>query len=525
MQNSISQTYAWYSILIILVGLGVLFRVINLDQPVYWVDEVATSMRVSGYTNQEVTKQLATGSPLQVSDFLKFQELRTDASWNNFLSVLIQSPEHAPLYFILLRFWCEAWGNSVIATRSLSVVFSLLSIPAMYLFARDLFKSPRIGWTAMTILAISPFFIAYAQEARPYSLWVLLLLLFCWFLWQALQYNQLRFWYGYILCLILSLYTSLLTVMIVLGQSLLVFLLYPKQRQPYFVSTAFAFFLFLPWIIVIFTHWQILQSNTEWTQVPMSIWNILWVWFYSLAVLFFDFPIAAGNPILMGLQLFCATATVSLISYSIYSLVAKTSRQTYGFLLMSGFSIPFFLLSIDLMRNGQAAATPRYLMPAQLTVLIAVASCLRDRLLWSRWRLITALLLSVTVMSGLIGLNHTSKYQKSRNLSNPAITEILNQEQSPRLMAEADQLQDLISLSYQLEPDITVYLLPSSASEEKWLANFPESNQPTFIFNPSPSLKRAFKDTSWRKLQLVYQPTGLISGELKLSLWKSSKET
>ena len=122
-----------------LIALGVLFRVANFDRPVYWVDGVATSMRVSGYTQAEVVERVATELPLSVSDLQRFQVIRPGEEGSpanrplaNLIRVLAQSPEHAPLYFVLARLWAEWFGESIVAMRSLPVLFGLLGIPAMY---------------------------------------------------------------------------------------------------------------------------------------------------------------------------------------------------------------------------------------------------------------------------------------------------------------------------------------------------------------------------------------------------------
>ena len=272
-----SQRRLWSYIVTLLIGLGVLFRVANLAQPVYWVDEVATSMRVSGYTQAEVVAQVATGEPQTVADLQKFQTIRQDRPFTDLFRVLSQSPEHAPLYFILARFWAERFGSSITAMRSLSVVFGILALPAMYGLSYALFRFGNqtsrhlIGRNAIALLAISPFFVAYAQEARPYSLWVLLLLLMNLFLWRSLQLNRWQDWLSYTLSLTLCLYTSLLTVLIVIGQSLAVlvfqFRLYEKQRKSYLITTITALLALSPWIWIIVTRWQTLQDNTVWMKV------------------------------------------------------------------------------------------------------------------------------------------------------------------------------------------------------------------------------------------------------------------
>ncbi len=64
-----------FSLLIVIVAMGVFFRVTNLEKKVYWVDEVATSIRVSGYTKQEVTQNLSQLDILSINDLQSYQKL------------------------------------------------------------------------------------------------------------------------------------------------------------------------------------------------------------------------------------------------------------------------------------------------------------------------------------------------------------------------------------------------------------------------------------------------------------------
>jgi uncharacterized membrane protein len=538
----------WWWLITILIALGILFRLANLDQPVYWVDEVATSMRVAGYTHQEVTQHIATGLPLSPADLLQFQQIRSDRPWTDLLRVFANSPEHAPLYFVLMRLWATRFGSSVTAMRSLSVLFSLLALPVMYGLCRDLFHPMRhrdlMAWMGMGLLAISPFFIAYSQEARPYSLWILLLLWLNQSLWRSLHTNQRRHWIFYSLALILSLYTSLLSLLVMLGQGLAVLFLYPRQCINYVWATGIALLAFAPWLWVVATSWETLQNNTTWMQMPMPLWAMLGVWCYSLAVLFFDVPVAAGMPVVMGIQVIVAIATLAILAYATVYLLNRAPHPSGLFVLMGALSTPLVLLLLDLVRNGQSAATSRYLMPTQLGALIAVTYLFSDISLghWGHWttrrtarksffstksknkylygRAMIAAILSVSILSCMIGLTHTSNYQKSRNLSNPAITHQINQARSPQLIAEATQIQDLISLSYDLNSDVQMYVLPPDASLSRWLLEVVDPQRPTYLFNPSPAMKMAGQDNPTGHLTLVYEPVKLIPGELGLTLWE-----
>ena len=532
-----SHRRLWDYIVVLLISLGVLFRLVNLSQPVYWVDEVATSMRVSGYTQAEVEAQVATGEPLTVSDLQQFQTIRPDRPITDLLRVLTQSPEHAPLYFVLARFWAELFGGSIAAMRSLSVVFSILALPVMYAFGRAVFASELIGRNAIALLAISPFFVAYAQEARPYSLWVLLLLLTHLYLWRSLQLNRWQDWLAYLLSLILCLYTSLLTVLIVLGHSLAIVLLqsrlYREQRKPYLLTTITALLALSPWIWIVVTRWQTLQDNTIWMQVPTTIWAILGTWFYSLAVLFFDVPVASRSLPLFLLQVVVATATLAFMGYAAYFFVRRAARPAVVFVLSVSLSIPLLLLLLDLLRDGQASATPRYLMPVHIGVLVALAFLLgnspsqrfHQSLIYSsrRWKSIVALFLTVGILSCLIGLTQDSPYIKSRNLSNAGIVEIINRAKNPQLVTTAYYIQDTISLSYQLNSDTRIYILPEEDRLEKQLSGILESNRPIFLFSPTERIKSAIKTNRLGTLKPVFQPAPLISGGYGLTLWKLKK--
>ncbi len=74
-----------------------------------------------------------------------------------------------PLYFVLLHFLVSALGTTEFALRYLSLAANVATVPLLYALARRWF-SQRIGVMAALIGALSPFYVAFAQEARPYAL-------------------------------------------------------------------------------------------------------------------------------------------------------------------------------------------------------------------------------------------------------------------------------------------------------------------------------------------------------------------
>ncbi len=59
-------------IIVMLLMVGIFFRFFNLDRKVYWHDETFTSLRISGYTVNEVKQQIFNGRIINNSRFAHF---------------------------------------------------------------------------------------------------------------------------------------------------------------------------------------------------------------------------------------------------------------------------------------------------------------------------------------------------------------------------------------------------------------------------------------------------------------------
>jgi mannosyltransferase len=83
---------------------------------------------------------------------------------------------HPPLYFVLLHFFVVAFGIGEFALRTLSTFANVLTValmlPMVQLIAQvaRIRDAPRIAVLAALFAALSPFYVWYSQEARPYAL-------------------------------------------------------------------------------------------------------------------------------------------------------------------------------------------------------------------------------------------------------------------------------------------------------------------------------------------------------------------
>ena len=112
-----------------------------------------------------------------------------------------------PLYFIILHYWIKLFGVSEFTLRFPSLVFSVISIPCLFFLGKQIFNR-RVGLYASLVMCLSSFHLWYAQEARPYSLSVLLSILSTYFFYRFLTEGKIKLGIIYILFFILGLYSN-----------------------------------------------------------------------------------------------------------------------------------------------------------------------------------------------------------------------------------------------------------------------------------------------------------------------------
>jgi mannosyltransferase len=125
------------------------------------------------------------------------------------------------LYYLLAKAWTGAFGDGVVAFRSLSVVAASLCVPVVYAIGVRLF-SVSAGLFAGLLVATNVFFLRYAQEARGYALVTLLSALSMYAFLALLEAERASRWLrvGYVLCSVLAFYTHFFASLVVFVQLL-----------------------------------------------------------------------------------------------------------------------------------------------------------------------------------------------------------------------------------------------------------------------------------------------------------------
>src|SRR5262245_35480409 len=143
-----------------------------------------------------------------------------------------------PLYYVLLSIWVDFFGVGEIAIRCFSGIAYILSVPMVYLIGRELYDS-KTGLICAVLFMVSPLVYSHAQNARMYSLLVLLGLLSTLFFVRVFSFstNSKLDFSLYVFVNILGTFTHYWYLFIVFAQVTAYALLLPKTTIKPFIAS------------------------------------------------------------------------------------------------------------------------------------------------------------------------------------------------------------------------------------------------------------------------------------------------
>lgn len=135
---------------------------------------------------------------------------------------------HPPLYYLVLKGWATIFGYSEFALRSLSALFAAISLGAMFMLIKKVFR-PSSAAIALPFLIISPFLMRYSFEIRMYSMVMLICIAATYVLVKAKESDKLRYWLLYSVLVVVGLYTLYMSMAVWLAHG--VYLLTASVRD------------------------------------------------------------------------------------------------------------------------------------------------------------------------------------------------------------------------------------------------------------------------------------------------------
>lgn len=284
---------------------------------------------------------------------------------------------HPPLHYGLLTGWTRLAGFSELSIRYLSLLFGALLLPVVYRLARRLFDRPT-ALAAMAVVAFSPAYVVYSQEARVYALLPPLYLLFLYALHRLAETDGTappRLWLGLAIVEALILYSHFIAVLGVLYANLYLLAVWLRGRRlslrAWIGSQALAAALFAPWLWNIARHWAYVRSQAgiqEWQAVPPHPFAFLWrIWRFTVSG---NLAAAEGHSLLPA-----GTALLALIGAPalLLACLSDEQRRRTGAMLAHGLVPLAFCFALW---QVWPQAQPRYTLVFSIPLFLALGRAL-----------------------------------------------------------------------------------------------------------------------------------------------------
>lgn len=463
----------------LLIATGITARFRNLGRMVYWYDEAYTSLWISGSSWSDAQSDLA-DREVTPRDILCYQRIHPDRSVVDTVRALADyDPHHPPLYYALLRTWAELVGDSVGSVRLFSALAGVVVLPLIFWLCRLLFERRSVAWVAVTLVAVSPFHILYAREARQYTLWMVLTLLSTVLLLRATDSRSVRAWCAYSLALAAGLYTHLLFFTVLAAHGMYVGLagLQPwppragrllREYGAFALASFVGLLLFMPWGYMLIQN--IAKTGTlSWVRKPISPLLLLARWGFDYGILFLDTdcsgrfaePFSFATLAVRVLQVLILLGLV----YAVWFLWRKARRQT-ALLVLTLIGGPFLVLAAaDLVLGGWGSAVARFLVPSYLGVHIAVAYLLATKIESERkpaWAIAAVSLLLAGTLSCVMIVRAERWWNKTINYYTPEVTSIINRSSHPLLITPMSG--HVLSIAHRLHDHVRILPLTEQAT-------------------------------------------------------------
>lgn len=269
--------------------LGAVLRFWQLELKPLWPDEIITALFSLGRTYLDVP--LNEGFPL--SRLEQILTLQPAVSCSQIAQTVATESVHPPLFFCLMHNWLR-WLNPgadslVWELRALPALIGVGAIAAIYDLNRVAF-SPAAGLMAAAVMAVSPFAVYLSQEARHYTLPMLLIILALSGLIRILDSTQQRSpqasrtslpwltWLGWMVVNSIGFYVHYFFLLAFVAQVVtLLGLMWQRHQAPLRTWMASGLAItgivlnYLPWLPTLLSHFS--RPETEWLTLANNSWS------------------------------------------------------------------------------------------------------------------------------------------------------------------------------------------------------------------------------------------------------------
>ncbi|MBW4518004.1 MAG: glycosyltransferase family 39 protein [Timaviella obliquedivisa GSE-PSE-MK23-08B] len=511
------------------IALSIFLRLTHLDTKISSFDEVFTALRVSGYTEAELVTDLSNPvRPVDIQYLQKYQRPNSEKTVLNTITGLAQEePQLAPLYYIIIKLWADFAGGSMAMLRSGSAVISLLAFPCIYWLGLELFNSRLTASIATVLLAASPYYLMYSQDARHYSLWAVCILFSSAVLLKVSRSGSKIGWIIYALSFTVSLYTVLISGIVGIGH--LIYTVGVSKGRPskvlsHLLALTAGLAAFAPWIVVVIENSsQVKKMSGQVPSEKLSIFELARGWVRLPGKLLYELNQPSDAPFPEKIfQYFLTVFCIVFVLYALYILCRTTGKEVWLFVLTLIGTTGFGLVVQDLTLGGHSGTGGmsnliRYLVPCFLGLILAIAHLFSFQITHSpSWKhrlwqggltvfVATQIILSLSIWQAPIA-SVNGKLELIQ--MNVAALKAINQTESPLLVTDSSAWE-VMYLIQNLKPSAQILTRPFCTScnlDINPTAFVPAPTQtldqyPNIFLYPNPS--EAVLD--WAKQQTAFQ--------------------
>ncbi|MCK4589139.1 MAG: glycosyltransferase family 39 protein [Nanoarchaeota archaeon] len=309
-----------------------------------------------------------------VGGFLRFYQLDNESLWQDegftlievdqpsfkqTFNAIIGPPEGTPpLYFIILHFWTRIFGTSEFSLRFPSAIFGMVSILLIFLIGKEIFNK-KTGLISALIMSVSTIQILYSQDARAYSLFVMLTLISFLFYIKTLKSSSNKNLFFYLISTLFLLYTHHFALFVLFAQNIIFFLFHKEfylKTKKWLISLLVLGVLYVPGILIVLSQFQHNQKSLQSALsgklgLPLVIsqlgilnflWPVLIIFFIVLVIYYFKTNlINLIKKIRFNENIFFITISIFTLSYI---LILPKLIHPFFVTRFTVFTYPFFYL-------------------------------------------------------------------------------------------------------------------------------------------------------------------------------------
>ena len=165
------QTVLWVGVW---CAIALAIRFTNLAAKPPWGDEMSTMLFSMGNSS----RLIPLNEIISVDQLLRPLQVTPGSTPWDAARFLLAENNHPPAYFAIAHPWMQLFARadgyaSLWAARALSAIFGALGVPVIYLLAWASFRDRTVSLLCAALMAVSPFGVFLAQEARHYTLAIL----------------------------------------------------------------------------------------------------------------------------------------------------------------------------------------------------------------------------------------------------------------------------------------------------------------------------------------------------------------